>query len=87
MNRADDRSTAIEFIKKHFIKSEAKLCSQTSYTLKHLLQDSTNVYMTEADFVGLLTELGYKRSPRGKWKMWLSPELCAFLKNKERGIW
>lgn len=80
MNNTDDRSTAIAFIKKNFIKSDVKLCSHSSYMLKHILQYSTNVYMTEPDFIGLMNELGYKRSPRGKWKMWLSHETIKYLK-------
>lgn len=80
MNTTNDRQTATAFIKKNFIKSDVKICSYTSYMLKHILQYSTNIYMTEPDFISLMNELGYKRSPRGKWKMWLSPETIKYIK-------
>jgi hypothetical protein len=86
MNNANDTILAVDFIKKNFIKSDAKICSQSSYWLKHALQYATNVYMTEQDFVKLMEELGYKRSPRGKWKLWLSNELKKFLKEEHIGF-
>lgn len=86
MNNADDRQTAIAFLRKHFIKSDVKLCSLSSYYLKHILQYSTNVYMTEPRFIGLMNELGYERNAKGKWKMRLSPQISKFIKDWERGV-
>lgn len=87
MNNSDDRITAKAFVKKHFIKADTKVCTMSSYRLKHELQDSTNVYMTEQEFIKLMEELGYTKTIRGNWKMRLSPELAKHIKNKELGIW
>ena len=59
MNNANDRETAKAFIRKHFIKADTKVCTMSSYRLKHELQYDTNVYLTEQDFVKLMEELGY----------------------------
>ena len=87
MNNSDNKATAKAFIRKHFIKADTKVCTMSSYRLKHVLQDSTNVYLTEQDFVKLMEELGYTKTIRGNWKMRLSPELAKYIKNKELGLW
>ena len=86
MNNANDRATAKAFIKKHFIKTDEKVCTMSSYRLKHELQYDTNVYLTEQDFVKLMEELGYTKTIRGNWKMRLSPELTKYIRNRELGI-
>lgn len=87
MNNANDKETAKDFISRHFIKTNEAVCTMSSYRLKHELQYSTNVYLTEPDFVKLMEELGYTKTIRGNWKMRLSPELTKYIKNRERGIW
>lgn len=87
MNNANDRETAKAFIRKHFIKAEEKVCTMSSYRLKHELQYDTNVYLTEQDFVKLMEELGYTKTIRGNWKIRLSPELAKHIRNREMGIW
>lgn len=87
MNNANDREAAKAFIRKHFIKADTKVCTMSSYRLKHELQDSTNIYMTEQDFVKLMEELGYTKTIRGNWKMRLSSELAKYIKNRNMGIW
>jgi hypothetical protein len=87
MNNANDRETAKAFIRKHFIKADTKVCTMSSYRLKHELQYGTNVYLTEQDFVKLMEELGYTKTNRGNWKMRLSTELAKHIRNREMGIW
>lgn len=87
MNNANDRETAKAFIRKHFIKADTKVCTMSSYRLKHELQYDTNVYLTEQDFVKLMDQLGYTKTIRGNWKMRLSPELTKHIRNREMGIW
>lgn len=86
MNNAS-KETAKAFIQRHFIKADTKVCTMSSYRLKHELQYSTNVYMTESDFVKLMKELGYTKTIRNNWKMRLSDELTKIIRNRERGIW
>ena len=84
---SDTKETAKAFIRKHFIKADTKVCTMSSYRLKHILEYSTKVYLEEKTFVELMEELGYTKTIRGNWKMRLSRELAKEVRDWERGIW
>ena len=54
--------------------------STQPYTLKHILEEETGVYLTEDEFVSLLQEMGYKRKKTGSFRLMLPKYLKKRIK-------
>lgn len=54
--------------------------STQPYTLKHILEEETGVYLTEDEFVTLLLEMGYKRKKTGSFRLMLPKYLKKRIK-------